>query len=208
MDRQPVRLIIVDDHPTIREGLRSAASAAGVELVAAVGDIPSAMRAATELRADVVVCDLLFGTHPDGLRFLEWSRMLPTKLAVIVLSAYDQPSLVRRAIELGAAGFLRKSATPTSIVGAVERAARGERTFEPAVLQVMHAAPDLPSARELEVIRLLVKGLSNDEIGRSLGLSTKTIESHLRRLFRRYACVGRVELVNCAQRNGWLLVSQ
>jgi DNA-binding NarL/FixJ family response regulator len=121
-----------------------------------------------------------------------------------MLSSFDQPALVRRAFDLGAAGYLLKTATVEEIVEAVEIVAAGGTAYPDSSRRALDAAMRPPSTRELGVIAHVAAGHSTDEIGARLGLSTKTIESHLHRMYDRYAVFTRTELVVTAIRQGWL----
>jgi DNA-binding NarL/FixJ family response regulator len=120
--------------------------------------------------------------------------------AVVVLSAYDYPQYADAALRLGAAGFVVKSAPLEELVDAIKRAAAGGMAFG------VRPGRDRPrvSPRELEVVRLVVDGRSNDEVGAALGIGVKTVETHLRRLFERFEIRSRTELAARALREGWL----
>jgi DNA-binding NarL/FixJ family response regulator len=125
------------------------------------------------------------------------------KPAIVVLTAYDYPQYAAAALRLGASGFVVKTAPVAELVDAIRSAASGGLAFgrrpDPSA-----AAP--VSRRELDVVRLVVDGRSNDEIGAALGITTKTVEGHLRRLFERLAVQSRTELATRALREGWLEV--
>jgi DNA-binding NarL/FixJ family response regulator len=119
--------------------------------------------------------------------------------AVVMLSAYNYPQYVEAAHRLGAAGFVVKTAPIATLVAAIRTAAAGGRAFE-----VAPGSGDRLSRRELDVVRLLVQGRSNDEIGSALGIGTKTVETHLHRLFERWRVGSRTELASRAIQGGWL----
>jgi DNA-binding NarL/FixJ family response regulator len=118
----------------------------------------------------------------------------------VVLSAYDYPQYSEAAFRLGAAGFVVKSAPLEELVGAIRRAATGAGASGTR----RRRSPTRVSPRELDVVRLVVEGRSNDEIGAGLGIGVKTVETHLRRLFERFELVSRAELAARAVREGWL----
>jgi DNA-binding NarL/FixJ family response regulator len=168
---------------------------------------PSAAAAAAVVAAthpDVVVCDLWLEGQPGGLDVLTAVVATPRAPRVLILSGFDQPSFLRAAFEGGAAGYLSKATAVPDIVAAILAVARGETRFPDVTLRALREAPRRPSARELAAIRLLARGASNDEIAVGLGISIKTVESHLRRLFGRYAVLSRTELAMLAVREGWL----
>ena len=121
--------------------------------------------------------------------------------AIVVLTAYDYPQYAEAALRLGAAGFVLKTAPMAELLDAIRRAAGGGLAFG-----VRPRASDRArlSRRELEVVRLVVDGRSNDEIGAALGIGAKTVETHLARLFERFAIASRTELATRALREGWL----
>ena len=123
---------------------------------------------------------------------------------MLLLSSFDQPPLVRTAFERGAAGYLLKTSELPEILDAIRTIATGGTMFSAAMLRTIRTAPRRPSDREVEVLTLVCAGATNDEIGGRLGVSDKTVESHLRRLFDRYGVLSRTELAvwRCA-RDGW-----
>jgi DNA-binding NarL/FixJ family response regulator len=112
--------------------------------------------------------------------------------------------LVGGAFEGGAAGYLSKASPVEAIVDTIGTVARGGTAFPAMTLRALREAPRRPSERELGAIRLVARGASNDEIAAGLGISIKTVESHLRRLFGRYGVLSRTELAMLAVREGWL----
>jgi DNA-binding NarL/FixJ family response regulator len=202
-----IRLAVVDDHPAIVAALEAAIrDRADIELVGSTTSAAGALDLVERTSPDVVVCDLWLDGEPAGLDVLmaltaAERRGVPR---VVVLSGFDQPSFLRAAFEGGAAGYLSKSSPVESIVEAILAVARGETRFPPVTLRALRDAPRRPSAREMGAIRLLARGASNDEIAVGLGISIKTVESHLRRLFGRYGVLSRTELAMLAVREGWL----
>jgi Response regulator containing a CheY-like receiver domain and an HTH DNA-binding domain len=122
----------------------------------------------------------------------------------IVLTSFDRSSLMRAAFERGAAGFLDKGVEMGVILAAVRTVAAGGTAFSAATLDAARYGPRTPSAREIGVLTELHKGATSDEIGARLGISARTVESHLRRLFDRYGVVSRTELAVLALREGWI----
>jgi DNA-binding NarL/FixJ family response regulator len=115
-----------------------------------------------------------------------------------VLTAYDYPQYAEAALRLGASGYVLKTAPIGELVDAIRRAAAGGLAFS-----IRPRGPSL-SARELDVVRQVVDGRSNDEIATALGITPKTVETHLRRLFERFDLASRTELATKALREGWL----
>jgi DNA-binding NarL/FixJ family response regulator len=200
-----IRLVIVDDHPAIPDAIRAAlVGRPDIDLVAAATTVVDGRDLVERERPDVVICDLWLDGQPAGLDLLAALTATAGGPPVLVLSGFDQPSFLRAAFEGGAAGYVSKSRPVEEIVEAVEAVARGETRFPAVTLRALRDAPRRPSSRELGAIRLLARGASNDEIAVGLGISIKTVESHLRRLFSRYGVLSRTELALLAVREGWV----
>ena len=198
-----VRVGVVDDHPSIVAAVGGAIADTGdLALVGTARTLDDGIALASG--CDVLVCDLQLDGHAEGLRLLEAVHRLPGPPAVLLLSGFDQPSVVRAAIERGAAGFLDKGVELPVIVDAVRTVAAGGTVFSAARLESSRTARRRPSDREIEVIRFVVDGATNAEVGARLGLSEKTVESHLRRLFDRYGVLSRTELAVLAIDEGWV----
>ena len=200
----PIRVAIVDDHPLVRDGT-AALLAAEPDLVV-VGTAGSLAEAAPLLDAatvDVLLLDIRLG--PDsGFTLLanggDRAGGTPARPAIVVVTAYDYPQYTDAALRLGAAGLVLKTAPVGELVDAIRRAASGGLAFA--------RRPGGPVARltprELDVVRLVADGRSNDEIAAALGIGAKTVETHLGRLFERLGVASRTELATRAVREGWL----
>jgi DNA-binding NarL/FixJ family response regulator len=199
-----IRVVAVDDHPPILDSIgRALAADAGIEVVGTASTATDADRAISCLRPDVVVCDVQMGGEVEGLRLLE-RHARPGGPAFLMLSAYHYPSLFRAAHDRGAAGYLLKTAQVTDVVAAVKTVAAGGQVYSSTLLRAIRGAPRRPSEREMDVLRLVASGATNEEVAQQLVLSLKTVESHLRRLFDRYGVMNRTELVVLAMREGWV----
>jgi len=196
-----IRVAIADDHPIVRDGTAAILGAQpGIEVVGTASTVDEAVELIRREPIDVVLLDIRLGTD-SGLRLLEADLGRTGAPAIVVLSAYDYPQYAEAAIRLGAAGFVIKTAPLAELIEAIERAAAGGMAFSvrPRPGSGVHLSP-----RELEVVRLVVDGRSNDEIGVALGIGAKTVETHLRRLFERFDIGSRTELASRALREGWL----
>ena len=200
---QPVRLIVVDDHPVVREGTAALLAAQpGIEIVGTAESVDEAAALIAGVPADVLLLDIRLGTD-SGLRLLtDATPPDQVRPAIIVLTSYDYPQYAEAALRLGASGFVLKTAPIAELLDAVHRVAAGGLAFS--VRPRSGAAVGRLSPRELDVVRLVVDGHSNDEIGARLGIGPKTVESHLRRLFERFDLASRTELATRALREGWL----
>ena len=195
-----IRVAIVDDHAVVRQGIGALlASQPGIEVVGSAGTVDGAIELMHAVDADVVLLDIRLGTD-SGLRLLGEEAGDRPRPAVVVLSAFDYPQYAEAALRLGAAGYVSKTAPLEELVDAIERAASGGMAFG---IRPARGQPRV-SPRELDVVRLVVDGRSNDEIGVALGIGAKTVETHLRRLFDRFELGSRTELAARALREGWL----
>ncbi len=203
----PIRIAIVDDHPVLREGTAALLAAQpGFEIAGVAESLEAAQVLVASTPVDVVLLDIRLGSD-SGLRWLtpdgqdDSDRPRP---AVIVLTSYDYPQYAEAALRLGASGFVLKTAPIAELLDAIRRAAAGGLAFG---VRPGRAGPVARlSERELDVVRLVVDGRSNDEIAGRLGIGPKTVESHLRRLFERFDLASRTELATRALREGWLEV--
>jgi len=199
-----LRLALVDDHPAIVDALRRRAEdEPDLAVVGSAATVDDAIRLIRAEDPDVVVCDLQLVGPRGGLDLLEALRGA-SRPAVLVLSAFEAPSLVRAAFERGAAGYLPKSTDLDTVVRAIRDVGSGRSAYPSAVLRALRSAPRLPSRREIEVLEAVMAGSTNAEIAGRLGISEKTVESHLRRMFDRYGVLSRTELTVLALREGWL----
>jgi DNA-binding NarL/FixJ family response regulator len=200
-----IRVAIVDDHPVVAAGVASLLrSEPDIDVVGVASSIEEAR--ATGLDAadatDVLLLDLRLGER-SGLDLLTASRdsaPRPARPAIIVLTAYDYPQYAEAALRLGAAGFVLKTAPLPDLLDAIRRVAGGGLAF--AVRPTTAAVRLTP--RERDVLRLVVDGRTNDEIGLALGIGSKTVETHLTRVFDRLDVASRTELASRALREGWL----
>lgn len=193
-----IRVAVVDDHPLVGQGLASLLAREPDLEISAVGS--SLADAVALLTApdppDILLLDVRLGDE-SGLDLLPAARSLTT--AVIVLTAYDYPPYLAAAHRLGAAGFVVKSSPLGTLIEAIRRVAAGGLVFDRRPGDVVSLTP-----RERSVVDLLVEGGSNDEIGAALGITTRTVEAHLARLFERIGVASRTELATRALREGWL----
>jgi DNA-binding NarL/FixJ family response regulator len=196
----PIRVAILDDHPVVREGTAAIVDGApDMELVGTAATLDEARPFLDAAVADVVLLDLRLGQEFGLSVFHAGGQILP---AMVVVTSYDYPQYVDAALRLGAVGYVLKTAPIGELLEAVRRAASGKLSFD---VRPGRAGAAL-SPREWQVVAALVEGLSNDEIAGRLGISAKTVESHLRRLFERHGVASRTELATRAIRDGWLEV--
>jgi DNA-binding NarL/FixJ family response regulator len=195
-----IRVAIVDDHPVVRTGTAAIVETApDMELAGTAASMAEAAPLLDAAAVDVLLLDLRLGQEFGLGVFAEPAVPLP---AIVVVTSYDYPQYVDAALRLGAVGYVLKTAPIDELLSAIRRAAGGKLSFD--------VRPGTTgarvSAREREVVAGVVDGLSNDEIASRLGISSKTVESHLRRLFERHDVASRTELATRAIRDGWLEV--
>jgi DNA-binding NarL/FixJ family response regulator len=199
-----IRLVVVDDHPAIALAVAAAiADRDDIELVGRATSVDEAIALIDDVRPDVILCDIWLSGAPTGLDLLRLMAVRPGP-RVVVLSGFEQASFLRAAFEGGAAGYLSKASDLDTVLEAVVAVAAGGTRFPDVTLNALRDAPRRPSSREVEALRLLARGSTNDEIATGLGISIKTVESHLRRLFGRYGVLSRTELAMLAVREGWV----
>ena len=205
----PIRVGVVDDHPVVGEGTAAVLRAQpGLEVVGVAVSLDAAREGGLldATAVDVLLLDIRLGTD-SGLRLFSQAGASGTGTttaplpAVIVLTAYDYPQYAEAALSLGAAGFVLKTAPLAELVDAIRRVAAGGLAF--AVRPRTNGRAHL-TAREQDVVRLVADGRSNDEIGATLGIGSKTVETHLSRIFERFGVSSRAELAARAVREGWL----
>ena len=204
-DSTPIRVAIVDDHPVLREGTAALLGAQpGLEIAGTAASLAEAQTLLATAVVDVVLLDIRLGSD-SGLRLLSGDEARDrSPVAIVVLTSYDYPQYADAALRLGASGFVLKTAPISELLDAIKRAAAGGMAFGIRPGRASDVAR--LSDRELEVVRLVVDGRSNDEIAARLGIGAKTVESHLRRLFERFDLASRTELATRALREGWLEV--
>lgn len=194
---RPIRVAIVDDHPVVREGTAALlATVPGLCIAGTAGSLEDSIPLLDPAAVDVLLLDIRLGSQ-SGLTLLGGKASLP---AIVVLTAYDYPQYAAAALRLGASGFVLKTAPIAELVEAIRRVASGGLAFG---VRPIGLAP-IFTAREREVVALVVEGRSNDEIGAALGITSKTVEAHLSRLFDRLGLQSRTELATRALREGWL----
>ncbi|MEU5722784.1 response regulator transcription factor [Micromonospora sp. NPDC047738] len=204
-----IRVLLVDDHPVVREGLRGMLEAEpDLTVVGEASSGTEAVRLATDLAPDIVLMDLRM-PGMDGVAATAEIVAGPAPPRVMVLTTYESDADILRAVAAGATGYLLKDATRTDLAGAVRAAAHGETVLAPSVAtklvqQVRSPAQPPLSAREIDVLRLVARGLTNAEIGTALFISEATVKTHMYRVFTKLDVTDRTAAVTTAMARGLL----
>ena len=212
---QVIRVLLADDHALVREGTRRLLETENdVEVVAEAASGEEAVEATKRLHPDIAIMDIAM----PGMGGIEATRAIKVscpETAVLVLSAYDDEPYLMKLLEVGAAGFLLKSVHGQELISAIRAVSRGESVLQPSIAEkimlrmssqteAQQSMTDLLSEREFEVLRLAARGLPNKEIARRLGLSIRTVHSHLANIFMKMQVGSRTEAVLLALRHGMI----
>jgi len=205
-----IRVLIADDHPLVRQGLRSYLDTIDdIDVVGEAVDGDQAVALATDLEPDVVVMDLAM-PNVDGIEATRRITQANASIRVIALTSFATDDKVFPAIQAGAAGYLLKETEPSELAEAIRKVHRGEPILHPSVAarlmrEVAAAEPrahrtDL-TARELEVLRLIAAGRSNKEIARDLSVAEKTVKTHVSNVLSKLGVADRTQAALHAVRN-------
>jgi two-component system, NarL family, response regulator LiaR len=204
-----IRVLLVDDHPVVRQGLRALLSTQdGIDVIGEADDGEAAVAAAERLSPDVVLMDVVMPTM-DGVEALRRIAERRPQTRVVMLTSYADERRAMEAVDAGASGFLLKDASPRDVVSAIRAAHRGEAVLHPAVAAKLLAERRRPPAahtdltpRELEVLRLIARGHQNKVIAAELRLSEKTVKTHVSAILRKLDVTDRTQAAMYAVREG------
>ncbi|MDX3770616.1 MULTISPECIES: response regulator [Streptomyces] len=207
MTDTPIRLLLADDHPVVRAGLRAVLETeAGIEVVAEAATAEDAVARVAQGDIDVVLMDLQFGKGMNGAEATAAITARPRAPRVLIVTTYDTDADTLRAIEAGATGYLLKDAPPEDLAAAVRTAAAGRTTLAPTVADRLMNRLRTPGTtltrRETEVLALVAEGLSNQAIGNRLHLTEGTVKSHLARIYVKLGVDSRTAAVATATELG------
>jgi DNA-binding NarL/FixJ family response regulator len=212
MDAQPgIRVLIVDDHPMVREGLRSMLGGTGVDIVGEAACGAQALAEAADRRPDVVLLDLEL-PDMDGLGVLRQIKQREPKLPVLVVTMHQDPDRVRQAIRAGASGYVLKGVGRAELLASISAVRNGESVLDPGLVK---AALEGPSPRprtdrgefsiiELDLLRLVAAGLTNRQIGQQLRWSVATVKKYIQRVLEKLEVSDRTQAAVVAVRLGLL----
>jgi NarL family two-component system response regulator LiaR len=207
-----IRLVIADDHAVVREGLRSlVATEEGLEIVGEAENGRQAVELVAQMKPDVVLLDLAM-PEMDGVEAIESIRDLETDVRILVLTSFADDERVYAAVEAGAHGYLLKDSSPAQLLRAIRDVSDGLPSMDPVVarklMEEMRRRSSLPpteeplSERELDVLRNLAKGLSNQEIGDELFISERTVRTHVSNILAKLHLANRTQAALYALKQG------
>lgn len=212
-----IKILIADDHAVVREGTRRILEQdQRLEVVAEAGDGEEAVRLATNLKPDVAIIDIAM-PNIDGIEATRQIKALCPDTTVLILTAYDDDQFIFSLLEAGAAGYLLKSVRGRELIDAVRSVHAGESVLHPAIARKVlnrfvpssgkptkEESVDVLSQREMEVLKLAARGLSNQDIAEELCLSMRTVQGHLGHIFNKLQVGSRTEAVIRALKEGWV----
>jgi DNA-binding NarL/FixJ family response regulator len=206
-----VKLLVADDHEVVRSGLASMLAGSEVKVVAETGNGNEAVKLAAKHKPDVVLLDIRM-PDPDGLETLDKLHREVPKTRVVMLSTYDNPTYVARAVALGASDYVLKGASRKELISVIVSAAEGKSPSPHGELRKVASAmskngnaasEDVPlTTRETQVLRHVALGLSNREIGHSLSISIETVKEHVQNILRKISLTDRTQAAVWAVRKG------
>ncbi len=202
-----ITVLLVDDHPVVRSGLYAVINSTDdLRVVGEAASGEAAIRLATDLHPDVVLCDLRLGQGIDGLATTAALRTLDPSPAVLILTTFDRDGEILGAMEAGAVGYLLKEVDPERILDGIRRAAAGELVLAPdlasRVLKGLRSPLPRLTDREVEVLRHVATGASNREVARALFVSEATVKSHLVHIFTKLGVESRSRAIHIAREAG------
>ncbi len=206
-----IKLLVADDHEVIRKGLASLLAGSNIEIVAEAATGKETIKLAQQHKPDVILLDIRM-PDGDGLATLEKLRAKVSDICVVMLSTYDNPTYIARAVALGACDYVLKGSSREDMIATIQAAAAGESPSRSGELRRIASAMKLRQVvdddevpltqRETQVLRHVALGLSNKEIGRSLEISVETVKEHVQNILRKIAVSDRTQAAVWAVRKG------
>jgi len=211
-----IRILLVEDHVVVRQGTRQLLEhEQDLEVIGEAGDGEEAVRLASQLKPDVVIMDVAMPKLSGIEATKQIKKLLPLTI-VLVLTGYDYDEYIFSLLEAGAAGYLLKSVSGDELVGAVRAVYAGEPVLHPVVLRrlmgrfsppvagsTLTSSVEVLSEREMEVLKVAAKGMSNKNIGKTLFISERTVQAHMRSIFNKLGVGSRSEAMLYGLKRGW-----
>jgi two-component system, NarL family, response regulator len=205
---RPIRVAVFDDHAMIREGIVALLQMqGGFEVVGEAGDGESAIALYRQQRPDVALVDLRM-PRKDGVVVIQTLRQEFPASRLLVLTTYDSEDNVARALQAGASGYLLKGASRATLADAIRRVNGGQRYIPPDLADrvLPRPADEALSERELDVLRAIAQGMSNQEIGESLGIAESTVKGHVNHIFGKLGVTDRTKALVVAVKRGLIQI--
>ena len=199
-----IKIMIVDDHPVVREGLsRIIVSESGMEVIAEAGTGAEALTQYRKLRPDIVLLDMRM-PEMTGLQTIEAIRKEFSNARIIILSTYDLEEDIYQSLQAGARGYILKDSPRSELLASIRRVHAGERVIPPNIATRLaeRIGGNELTAREFEVLKLIVKGRSNKQIGDDLGISEGTVKSHVNNILDKLGVTDRTQAMSVALKRG------
>ncbi|MFO8010013.1 MAG: response regulator transcription factor [Dehalococcoidia bacterium] len=214
---EKIKILIADDHIVFRQGTRALLEQEpDLEVVGEAGDGEEAVNLAIELNPDVAIIDIAMPVV-DGIAATKRIKEECPDINVLILSAYDDDQFVFRLLKAGAAGYLLKSVPSSELITAIRAVKAGDSILHPAIARKVlsrfvpssdrpkeHVKPGVLNQREVDLLTLVARGASNKEIANEFNVSVRTVQSHLRHIFRKLGVNSRTEAVVYALREKWI----
>lgn len=210
-----IRVVLADDHSVVRKGVREfLEEEPDIDVIGEASDGLQAVELATELQPDVIVMDIKM-PQLSGVDATKRIRSAAPKVRVLALTAYDDDPYIFGLLEAGASGYVLKTAESSELIRAIRAVAAGQSALDPAVAPRIIARVAQPASvaeslteRELEVLRLAARGLTNKQIGHDLDISDRTVQNHLANIYAKLGVASRTEAVTAALQRGMLRLGE
>ncbi|MBA7629703.1 Transcriptional regulatory protein DegU [subsurface metagenome] len=216
-----ITILLAENHVVVREGIRRFLEReANFEVVGEAGDGEEAVQMASQLKPDVIVMDISM-PKLNGIEATKQIKALQPSAVVLILTAYDYEQYIFPLLEAGAAGYLLKDVSSRELVSAIQTVHKGEAVLHPAVARKVmerlrqtkveptgERALDLLTKREITILKMAARGMSNSDMAQELHLSVRTIESHLGSIFNKLGVGSRTEAVIQAMKKGWFTLEE
>jgi DNA-binding NarL/FixJ family response regulator len=217
-DKRPIRVVLADDHAVVRKGIREFLEEEGdIVVVAEAADGEQAVALVTEHRPDVAVLDIQMPVV-TGIEATRRIKAEHPDVRVLILTAYDDDPYIFALLQAGASGYILKTGDSSGLVEAVRAVHRGDSALDPTVTQKVvqqltmgrplgaQASVEPLTDREIEVLRLAARGMTNKAIGQALGISDRTVQGHLANIYGKLNVGSRTEAVTEALKQGWITI--